>query len=164
MSSPNYSQYAKEPTPKGGFFQRTQSPRCYLFFLAPAFFAAGFFATGFFLATTFLAAAFFFAGAAFFAAGFAGAAGRLVLIFGALTLPRAMSLKPFRAVILATFFAFTLICSPVAGLRAMRAGRWTFANFANPDRLTTSPLATVAKMTSIVPSTTRAAVLLSTSA
>ncbi len=74
-----------------------------------------------------------------------------------------MSLKPLSAEILATVFAFTLTASPVAGLRAMRAGRLIFANFAKPEMLTTSPFATVARITSIVPSTRRVAVFLSTS-
>ena len=87
-----------------------------------------------------------------------------MMIFGAVATPRAMSLKPFNAVILATVFAFTLTASPVAGLRAMRAGRYFFANFAKPEMFTTSPLATVARITSIVPSTTAVAVFLSTSA
>ena len=51
--------------------------------------------------------------------------------------------------------------APVAGLRPMRAGRLIFANFAKPERLTISPLATLAKMTSIVPSTAAVAVFLS---
>ena len=58
--------------------------------------------------------------------------------------------------------AFTRTCSPVAGFRAMRAGRLIFANFAKPVMLTISPFATLARMTSIVPSTTLPAVLLST--
>jgi hypothetical protein len=67
------------------------SGKCY--FRLPPFLAA-------FLGAAFLAA---FFGAAFFAAAFfgAGAAARLVLIFGAGALPRAMSLKPLSAVTLA---------------------------------------------------------------
>src|SRR5688572_12455335 len=43
--------------------------------------------------------------------------------FGAGATPSTTSLNPFNAVILATVLAFTLTASPVAGLRAIRAGR-----------------------------------------
>ena len=81
---------------------------------------------GAFLAGAFLAGA-FFAGAFLAGAFFAGAAGfgAVVFSFGAGATPRAMSLKPLSAVIFATVLAFTLTCSPVAGLRAMRAGRFS---------------------------------------
>jgi hypothetical protein len=79
----------------------------------------------------------------------AGAAASL----GGFTAPRATSLNPLSAVILATLLAGTLTVAPVWGFRASRAGRLFRSNLAKPDRFTTSPLATVARMTSIVPST-----------
>ncbi|MEY3582257.1 MAG: hypothetical protein RLZ02_1210, partial [Actinomycetota bacterium] len=107
--------------------------------------------------TTFLGAAFFGAGffgaAAFFGAGFGAGAAGFVFNFGAGETPSAMSLKPFNAVIFATVFALIWIVSPVAGLRPWRAGRLILANFAKPEMFTISPLATVARITSIVPST-----------
>ena len=63
----------------------------------------------FFFFATFLGAAFFGAGffgaAAFFGAAFGAGAAGLVFNFGAGDTPRAMSLKPFNAVIFATVFA-----------------------------------------------------------
>ena len=120
---------------------------------------AGAFFAGAFLAGAFLAGA-FFAGA-FLAGAFAAATAPALFNLGAGATPRAMSLKPLSAVILATVFAAILMVAPVAGLRPMRAGRLILANFAKPERLTTSPLATLAKMTSIVPSTAWVAVFLS---
>ena len=83
--------------------------------------------------------------------------------FGAGATPSTTSLNPFNGVILATVLAFTLTASPVAGLRAIRAGRFTFENLAKPVKATSSPFATVAKITSSVPSITLAATLGSTS-
>ena len=110
-----------------------------------------------FLAGAFLATA-FLAGAALAAAA---ATAPALFNLGAGDTPRAMSLKPLRAVILATVFAAILIVAPVAGLRPMRAGRLILANLAKPEMFTISPLATVAKMTLIVPSTRFVAVFLS---
>lgn len=87
-----------------------------------------------------------FAGPAF------GAAGHTPLAsFGAAEALMTASLNPLRAVILAFLDALTRTGSPVAGLRAIRAGRSTLANFANPEIVTCSPLAATASMTSTVP-------------
>jgi hypothetical protein len=117
--------------------------------------AAAFFAVA---AVSFVVAAIIVAVAVFFAA-----AGRGLVSFGAAATPSTTSLNPFNGVILATVLALTLTASPVAGLRAIRAGRLTFENLANPVRATSSPLATVARITSSVPSMTFAATLGSTS-
>src|SRR5687768_8530424 len=70
----------------------------------------------------------------FFAAGFfaaAPAAGHTPLAsFGAVAGVMTASLNPLSAVMRAFFEALILIVSPVEGLRPVRAGRSTFANFA----------------------------------
>ena len=100
----------------------------------PVRFLTVFFATAFFLAGAFLAAGLragaFFAGA-FLAAGFEA-------------LPDSTaSLKFLSGVMRATRLALTRTCSPVAGFRAMRAGRSMRLNFAKPEIATSSPLATL---------------------
>src|SRR4029077_14372558 len=102
-------------------------------FFAGAFFAAVFLAGAFFTAGAFLAGAFF--------------AGAFLAGFGILPVSTA-SLKFFSGVIRATRFAFTRTVSPVAGLRARRAGRSMRRNFAKPEIATSSPLATLAVMMS----------------
>src|SRR4029077_13787121 len=92
-----------------------------------AVFLAGAFLAGAFLATVFLAGA-FRAGAFFAAALRAGA------------LPdNTASLNALSGVIRATRFAATFTCSPVAGFRAIRAGRSIRRNFAKPEIATSSP-------------------------
>src|SRR6185312_12636735 len=103
---------------------------------AGAFLAAGLRA-GAFLATAFFAGA-FLATAFFAGAFFAGA------------LPESTaSLNAFNGVMRATRFALTFTISPVAGLRAMRAGRSIRRNLAKPEIATSSPLATVAVIRSV---------------
>ena len=118
------------------------------------------------LAAAFVAGAavlFVVAAVVFVVAVFFAAAGFGLVSFGAGATPSTTSLNPFNGVILATVLALTLTASPVAGLRAIRAGRLTFENLANPVKATSSPLATVARITSSVPSMTFATTLGSTS-
>src|SRR4029078_2369800 len=89
----------------------------------------------FFAAARFAGA--FFAGA-FLAAGLRGA------------LPESTeSLNAFNGVMRATRLALTCTISPVAGLRAMRAGRSMRRNFAKPEIATSSPRPTVSGMRSM---------------
>jgi hypothetical protein len=96
------------------------------------------------LAGAILAAA-FFAGAFLAGAFLAGA-----FLAGALPDSTA-SLNAFNGVMRATRLALTFTISPVAGLRAMRAGRSMRRNLQNPEIATSSPLATVAVMRSVKP-------------
>src|SRR5215469_16553089 len=54
-----------------------------------------------------------------------------------------MALKSAPALNLGTDVFGTLTAAPVAGLRAVRAGRTCFSNTPNPEMATLSPLATV---------------------
>src|SRR5579883_2630748 len=74
------------------------------------------------------------------------------------------SLKALTGVILARFDALMRICSPVAGLRPMRAGRSTLTNLANPLIETGSPFDTTAVTTSVNASRTVVTVFSPTSA
>src|SRR5579863_410718 len=73
---------------------------------------------------------------------------------GALAGLSTASLNAFTGVIRAFFEALIQICSPVAGLRPMRAGRSTLTNLANPLIATASPLDTTDVTTSVNPSRT----------
>ena len=92
----------------------------------------------------FLAAAFFFAGAA-------DPSSTPRPSLGARDGLSTASLKPLSAVMRARLDALIRICSPVAGLRPMRAARSTLANLANPEIDTGSPLDTAAVTTSVKP-------------
>lgn len=135
-------------------------------FFAVAFFVAAFLAGAFFTAAFFVAA--FFTGVpeatpAFFTrSSMIGKAPRTRrgALLGFITASRNAFAAPTR-----TFFeALNIICSPVAGLRPMRAGRSTFTNFTNPGMEIVSPFAVTPVTTSVKPSRTRVTVLRSTSA
>ena len=76
----------------------------------------------------------FLAGATFVAGGHTPLAS-----FGAAEALMIASLKPLSGVIFAFFDALTFTGAPVAGFRAMRAGRSTRANLAKPLMVTCSP-------------------------
>ena len=83
--------------------------------------------------------------------------------FGALLGESTASLNVLAGAIRARLEALILICSPVAGLRPIRAARSTFTNLANPVINTDSPLDTTAVTTSVNPSRTLDTVDTSTS-
>ena len=83
---------------------------------------------------------------------------------GAVAGARTASLKAFTGVMRAFLEALMRIASPVAGLRPMRAARFTLTNLAKPGMETGSPLETTAVTTSVNPSMTVITVFSSTSA
>ena len=84
--------------------------------------------------------------------------------FGAVAGARTASLNALTGVMRAFLEALIRIASPVAGLRPMRAARFTLTNLAKPGMETGSPLETTAVTTSVNPSMTVITVFSSTSA
>src|ERR1700728_760828 len=84
--------------------------------------------------------------------------------FGAVAGARTASLNALTGVMRAFLEALIRMASPVAGLRPMRAARFTLTNLANPGIDTGSPFDTTAVTTSVKPSRTAVTVFSSTSA
>src|SRR5271170_7936537 len=84
--------------------------------------------------------------------------------FGAVAGARTASLNAFTGVMCAFLEALIRMASPVAGLRPMRAARFTLTNLAKPGMETGSPFETTAVTTSVNPSMTETTVFNSTSA
>src|SRR5271168_3379861 len=84
--------------------------------------------------------------------------------FGAVAGARTASLNALTGVMRAFLEALIRMASPVAGLRPMRAARFTLTNLAKPGMETGSPFETTAVTTSVNPSMTETTVFNSTSA